>query len=79
MPPRRSRFKLVTRPGGDAIADTQWSLATAQGEAVQESSGALPTHFLAPGTYVVSAKHAGRAYPGASSVSRPATRRTSRW
>ncbi len=55
-------FKLVTRPGGDAIADTQWSLTTAQGEAVRESSGALPTHFLAPGGYVVSAKHAGRAY-----------------
>ena len=55
-------FRLVTRPGGDAIADTQWSLATAQGEGVRESSGALPTHFLAPGGYVVSAKHAGRVY-----------------
>ena len=55
-------FKLVTRRGGDAIADTQWSLATGQGEAVRESFGALPTHFLAPGAYVVSAKHAGRVY-----------------
>jgi hypothetical protein len=55
-------FKLVTRPGGDAIADTQWNLATGQGEGVRESSGALPTHFIAPGTYVVSAKHAGRVY-----------------
>ena len=55
-------FKLVTRRGGDAIADTQWSLATRQGEQVRESSGALPTHFLAPGAYVVSAKHAGRLY-----------------
>lgn len=55
-------FKLVTRKGGDAIADTQWSLATTQGEAVRDSSGALPTHFLAPGSYVVSARHAGRVY-----------------
>ena len=55
-------FKLVTRRGGDAIADTQWSLATNQGEQVRQSSGALPTHFLAPGVYVVSAKHAGRQY-----------------
>jgi hypothetical protein len=55
-------FKLVTRPGGDAIADTQWNLATAQGETVRESSGALPTHFIAPGSYVVSARHAGRTY-----------------
>ena len=55
-------FKLVTRSGGDAIADTQWSVTTGQGEAVKESSGALPTHILAPGTYVVRAKHAGRSY-----------------
>jgi hypothetical protein len=58
----RVTFKLVTRPGGDAIADTQWSLATSQGEHVRESSGALPTHFLAPGSYVIAAKHAGRTY-----------------
>jgi hypothetical protein len=55
-------FKLVTRRGGDAIADTQWTLATAQGEQVKESSGALPTDFLAPGAYVINAKHAGRVY-----------------
>jgi hypothetical protein len=55
-------FKLVTRRGGDAIADTQWNLATAQGDQVRQSSGALPTHFLAPGAYVVSARHAGRLY-----------------
>jgi hypothetical protein len=61
-------FKLVTRRGGDAIADTQWSLATAQGERVKQSSGALPTHFLAPGAYVVSAKHAGRHYQRAFNV-----------
>jgi hypothetical protein len=58
----RVSLKLVTRPGGDAIADTQWNIATAQGEAVKESAGALPTHYLAPGAYVVSAKHAGRTY-----------------
>jgi hypothetical protein len=58
----RVTFKLVTRPGGDAIADTQWSLATAQGEHVRDSSGALPTHLLAPGNYMVRAKHAGRQY-----------------
>jgi hypothetical protein len=55
-------FKLVTRRGGDAIADTQWSLATSQGEHIRDSSGALPTHFLAPGTYIVGARHAGRLY-----------------
>jgi hypothetical protein len=61
-PAAKVTFKLVTRRGGDAIADTQWSLATSQGEQVRQSSGALPTHFLAPGAYVVSAKNAGRLY-----------------
>jgi hypothetical protein len=55
-------FKLVTRGGGDAIADTQWSVATGAGEKVKESSGAVPTHILAPGAYVVQARHAGRLY-----------------
>jgi hypothetical protein len=55
-------LKLVTRGGGDAIADTKWSVATRRGEVVKESSGALPTHILAPGAYTVSARHAGRLF-----------------
>jgi hypothetical protein len=55
-------FKLVTRGGGEAIAETQWSVLNAQGDSVKESSGALPTHFLAPGSYAVRARHAGRVY-----------------
>jgi hypothetical protein len=55
-------FKLVARPGGDAIADTQWNIANAQGEVVKESVGALPTHVFAPGTYTVSAKNAGEVF-----------------
>jgi hypothetical protein len=55
-------FKLVARSGGDAIADTQWNVANAQGEMVKESVGALPTHVFAPGTYTVSAKNAGEVF-----------------
>jgi hypothetical protein len=55
-------FKLVARAGGEAFADTQWSLVNAQGETVKESVGALPTHILAPGTYTVSAKNAGEVF-----------------
>lgn len=55
-------FKLVTRAGGDAIADTQWGVATPQGELVKDASGALPNYILAPGAYVVRARHAGRSY-----------------
>lgn len=61
-PAAQVSFKLVTREGGDAIADTQWSVANAQGDTVKESSGALPSHILAPGTYVARAKHAGRLF-----------------
>jgi hypothetical protein len=52
-------FKLVAQAGGDAIADTQWIIATGLGETVKESVGALPTHILAPGIYVVSARNGG--------------------
>jgi hypothetical protein len=55
-------FLLVTRPGGDAVSDTQWNVASTHGETVKESAGALPTHYLAPGNYVVSARHAGRVF-----------------
>jgi hypothetical protein len=52
-------FKLVTRAGGEALADTQWSVYTAGGELIRESVGAVPTHILAGGNYVVSARHSG--------------------
>jgi hypothetical protein len=55
-------FRLVTRGGGEAIADTQWAITNDHGDPVKESSGALPTHFLAPGAYAVRATHAGRSY-----------------
>jgi hypothetical protein len=55
-------FKLVARAGGDAIADTQWNVANAQGEVVKESVGALPTHVFAPGSYTVSARNAGEVF-----------------
>jgi hypothetical protein len=58
----RVTFKLVTRTGGEAQADAQWGVFNAQGEPVKESVGALPTHILAPGAYVVTAKHSGRSF-----------------
>lgn len=55
-------FKLVTRPGGEAIADTQWTIQTPQGELVRETQGALPSHILAAGQYAVIAKNGGRIF-----------------
>jgi preprotein translocase subunit YajC len=55
-------LKLVARAGGEAIADTQWSIQTPEGRIIKESIGALPTHILAPGSYVAVAKSNDRAF-----------------
>lgn len=55
-------LRLVARQGGEAIADTQWVITTRQGEIVKESVGALPSHILAPGGYIATAKNAGLAF-----------------
>jgi hypothetical protein len=55
-------FKLVQDPGGEALADTQWSILTPAGDVVKENAGALPTHILAAGNYAVVASHNGSSY-----------------
>lgn len=56
----KATFKLVSRPGGEALAGTQWTIRTQQGQTVKESTGALPTHVLAPGTYSAVARLQGK-------------------
>jgi hypothetical protein len=58
----RVTFKLVTRLGGEALPDTQWTVQTPQGKVVKRSVGALPTHILAPGSYTIIAKSGTRAF-----------------
>lgn len=58
----RVTFKLVRRAGGEAIADTQWSIINGQGDIVKETAGALPSHLLAPGSYTVNARSQGQNY-----------------
>ena len=55
-------FKLVQSPGGEALADTQWSILTTTGDVVKETTGALPTYILAAGNYAVVASHNGESY-----------------
>lgn len=55
-------FKLVQSAGGEALADTKWSILTATGDVVTESTGALPTHILAAGDYAAMANHNGETY-----------------
>ena len=61
-------FKLVQSPGGEAFADTQWSILTTTGDVVKENAGALPTHILAVGDYAVVAKHNTESYTSKFSV-----------
>ncbi len=56
----KATLKLVSRPGGEALAGTQWTIKNQAGVTVKESTGALPTHVLAPGTYTAIAKAQGK-------------------
>ncbi len=53
----RVTLKLVTRSGGEALADARWQLATDKGVAVLTTVGAIPTHILAAGSYVVTVRY----------------------
>ncbi|PCI03390.1 MAG: hypothetical protein COB78_10545 [Hyphomicrobiales bacterium] len=55
-------FRLVSSAGGDAIADTSWSILTESGDLITESRSTFPTMVLAEGTYSAIAKHKGTIY-----------------
>jgi hypothetical protein len=55
-------FRLVQTLGGEALADTKWTILTSAGDMVKENAGALPTHILAAGSYAVIADHNGLSY-----------------
>jgi hypothetical protein len=58
----RITFKLVSRPGGEAMADTIWGVYTPDGMLVKKSGGAFSTHVLAVGNYEVKASYNGVDY-----------------
>jgi len=55
-------LKLVAEPGGEAIADTAWSILTSGGDVVSESVGAFPTIVLAEGDYTAIARNKTKVY-----------------
>lgn len=55
-------LKLVREEGGEAIADTAWSVLTNSGDPVRESVGAFASMVLAEGDYTVVAKNRDRIY-----------------
>jgi hypothetical protein len=50
-------FKLVRNEGGEAMADTAWSVVNPSGEIIKENVGAFASMVLAEGDYTVIAKN----------------------
>jgi hypothetical protein len=55
-------LKLVAEEGGEALANTSWTVTTQDGIEVHESVGAFPSIILAAGTYTAVAQHQGEIY-----------------
>jgi hypothetical protein len=55
-------MKLVREAGGEAIADTSWSLLNESGDPIKESVGAFASMVLAEGDYTIIAKNRDRIY-----------------
>jgi len=55
-------FRLVRSLGGDAVADTAWSILTDSGEVIKESKSTFPTMVLSEGNYTAIAKHDDKIY-----------------
>ena len=55
-------FKLVSEAGGEAIADVEWTVKTADGATVFSDLGAFPTTVLAEGDYLVLAKQGDQVF-----------------
>ena len=55
-------LKLVAAEGGEAIADTAWSILTSAGDIVGESVSAFPTLVLAEGEYSAIARNKDKIY-----------------
>lgn len=55
-------LKLVNQHGGEALANTQWTVSTPDGDIIKESIGAFPRLVLAEGDYHLIARNEGRVY-----------------
>jgi hypothetical protein len=55
-------LKLVNENGGEALANTQWTVLTPGGDVIKESIGAFPRVVLAEGDYHLIARNEGKTY-----------------
>jgi hypothetical protein len=55
-------FKLVSETGGEAIADVDWTVKTADGTSIFTNTGAFPSTVLQEGDYTVFGKRGDKVY-----------------
>jgi hypothetical protein len=55
-------LKLVNKPGGEALANTTFTVLTPGGDVIRELIGAFPSLVLAEGEYAVIARHDAKTY-----------------
>ncbi len=55
-------LKLVNSSGGEALANTSFSILTPSGDVIREMIGAFPSLVLAEGEYVAIARHDNKTY-----------------
>jgi len=55
-------LKLVNNAGGEALANTSFSILTPGGDVIREMIGAFPSLLLAEGEYVAIARHENKTY-----------------
>jgi hypothetical protein len=56
-------LKLVSRKDGEALANTDWVVASPAGDVIAETKGAFPRVILAEGEYRVIARNDNKTYP----------------
>jgi hypothetical protein len=61
-------LKLVNNAGGEALANTSFSVLTPGGDVIRELIGAFPSLVLAEGEYVAIARHDGKTYQNSFKV-----------
>jgi len=61
-------LKLVSDRGGEALANTAWSVITPGGDVIKESIGAFPRVVLSEGEYRAIAKNEGKVFERAFNV-----------
>ncbi|MDE2363555.1 MAG: hypothetical protein KGM42_12820 [Hyphomicrobiales bacterium] len=61
-------LKLVNAPGGEALANTNFTVLTPGGDVIRELIGAFPALVLSEGEYVAIARHDGKTYQTAFKV-----------